>query len=61
MERPAITFAVMTPSLSMPGYVEGLNILGHTVRDRCSLSGRPANRSRSHRSVIGAANGCSSR
>jgi hypothetical protein len=30
--RPAMTFAAMTASLSMPRYVDGLKMVGHTVR-----------------------------
>ena len=51
----------MTPNLTMPKYVDGLNIVGHTVRVLCSLTGRSVNRSRSHLRVMGADSGCNSR
>src|SRR5947209_5492651 len=59
--RPRTTLAVMTPNLTMPKYVDGLNIVGQTVRVLCSFTGRSVNRSRSHLSVMGADSGCNSR
>jgi len=54
---------IFNPStyLGMVKYVDGLNMVGHTVRVLCSLTGRSVNRSRSHLSVMGADSGCNSR
>ena len=60
MLRPVTTLAAMTVSRAIPRYVAGFNSVGHVVLTTCPVNARPANRSVSHRSVIGTDIGCSS-